>query len=107
MTSIVFVEPDGTRREIDAPDGHSVMEVAMANGIEGIVAECAGSLACATCHVIVDDTSFEKLEERAPMEQDMLEFAACPPQTTSRLSCQVRVTPALAGAEFKIPEAQY
>lgn len=107
MTSIIFVEPDGTRREIDAPDGHSVMEVAMANGINGIVAECAGSLACATCHVVVDDTAFAKLDARASMEQDMLDFAACPPQTTSRLSCQVKVSPALAGAEFKIPEAQY
>ncbi|WP_424988459.1 2Fe-2S iron-sulfur cluster-binding protein [Microbulbifer sp. S227A] len=107
MTKLVFVEPGGARREVEATDGHTVMEAAIAHGINGIVAECAGSLACATCHVFVDETSFQKLAERNTIEQDMLEFAACPVRATSRLSCQITVSEDLAGAVFELPDAQY
>ncbi|WP_349358011.1 2Fe-2S iron-sulfur cluster-binding protein [Stappia sp.] len=106
MARITFVEPDGTRKEIDAVDGRSVMETAIANDVNGIVAECAGSMACATCHVFVDEAHFAGLPEAEQAERDMLDFAAVTARPTSRLSCQIAVGPQLDGAVITIPETQ-
>ena len=106
MLHLTFVLPDGTRTIVEAETGRSIMEVAIAHNLPGIVAECGGSKACATCHVFLDDATAEKAGPPAPDEDDMLDFAAVPRSATSRLSCQVQVVEALDGAVITIPETQ-
>jgi 2Fe-2S ferredoxin len=105
MPKIIYIEPNGTRREVNAPVGMSVMEAALSNEIEGIVALCGGACACATCHVYVEADWFAKLEPPEEMEQGMLE-AAWEPRANSRLSCQIPVSAELDGLTVRIPEKQ-
>ncbi len=87
---------------VDAPLGQSVMEVATKNGV-AMEATCEGSLACATCHVVVAPEWFDKLPKASPEEEDMLDLAFNLTRT-SRLSCQLKVTPELDGIVFTVPE---
>lgn len=105
MTKLIFVDPDGTRHEVEAENGATAMETALKHGISGIVAECGGSLTCATCHVYVDDDWFEKTGEPSAPEEDMLDFAY-DLRPTSRLSCQIKVKDELDGLVLHIPERQ-
>ncbi len=105
MTKIIFVDPDGTRHEVEAEDGETAMETAIRNGISGIVAECGGSLTCATCHVYVDTAWSDKVGAPTPPEEDMLDFAY-DLRPTSRLSCQIKISPDLEGLVLHIPERQ-
>jgi 2Fe-2S ferredoxin len=106
MARITFIQPDGTEQTVDGEPGSTVMETAKVNLIEGIEAECGGACACATCHVYVDDAWKEKTGAPNQMEEDMLDFA-CDVRPTSRLSCQIRVTPELDGLIVRIPEKQF
>lgn len=106
MTKITFVSPDGTETQVDARDGDSVMHTAVSNGITCIVGDCGGAMACATCHVFVDPAWADKTGTRSEGEQDMLEFAATEMQPSSRLSCQITITPELEGLILRIPDAQ-
>jgi len=106
MARITFISADGTRTEINAVNGTSLMVAAVNNGIKGIVAECGGACSCATCHVIVDQEWYKKLTPAAQLEKDMLEFAAEPAET-GRLSCQIPVTDELDGLVVTVPSAQY
>ncbi|MEM6903615.1 MAG: ferredoxin family 2Fe-2S iron-sulfur cluster binding protein [Pseudomonadota bacterium] len=101
MPIVTFINPDGSRHDIDAAEGLSVLEVAHLNNID-IEGACGGSLACATCHVIVDQAWFDKLEAIEEDEEDMLDlaFGLTP---TSRLGCQILLTPALDGLVVKLP----
>jgi len=101
MPKMVFVERDGTRREVDAPLGLSVLEIAHRHGID-IEGACEGSLACSTCHVIVDPSWFPKLVEPTEDEEDMLDLAF-DLQETSRLGCQIIMTEKLDGLVVKLP----
>lgn len=83
MPTITFVNADGSEKEVDAPNGLSVLEIAHKNGID-LEGACEGSLACSTCHVIVDEDWFDKLEEPTEEEEDMLDLAFGL-QQTSRL----------------------
>jgi len=103
MTKLIFVEADGTRHEVEAENGATAMETALNNGISGIVAECGGSLTCATCHVYVDDEWAETVGEPSAPEEDMLDFAY-DIRPTSRLSCQIKVSDELDGLILHIPE---
>jgi 2Fe-2S ferredoxin len=105
MPRIVFVEPGGARREINASVGISVMETALEHGVQGIVAQCGGACACATCHVYVAPAWFDKLPPPEEMEQGMLE-CAWQPRATSRLSCQIPVTSDMDGLELIVPQQQ-
>ncbi|RYH02124.1 2Fe-2S iron-sulfur cluster binding domain-containing protein [Salipiger sp. IMCC34102] len=107
MVQLHFIQPDGTRTSIEAEPGRSVMEVVQSNGIAGIVAECGGSMACATCHAFIDEATIEKIGRSSDMEDEMLDFAATPRRDNSRLTCQVTVTDALEGAEIEIPAEQH
>ncbi|QCE35118.1 2Fe-2S iron-sulfur cluster binding domain-containing protein [Acetobacteraceae bacterium] len=102
MPHMVFVEPDGTRREVNAPVGQSVLEIAHANDID-LEGACEGSLACATCHVIVDPEWASKLPETTEEEEDMLDLAFGV-QKTSRLGCQILMTEALDGLTVLVPK---
>jgi 2Fe-2S ferredoxin len=105
MPLIVFIDRGGARREVQAPDGVTVMEVARQQGVDGIVAQCGGACACATCHVYVSPQWLGKLEPREDMEEGMLE-SAWEPRANSRLSCQIHVTAALDGLEVTVPQRQ-
>jgi ferredoxin, 2Fe-2S len=103
---VTFVHPDNTRQELEVEIGTSVMQAAIANDIEGIVAECGGSMMCATCHVYVVVSDLARTPEMRPEEDEMLEFTASPRQATSRLSCQLVMTEALDGLVVHLPEEQ-
>jgi ferredoxin, 2Fe-2S len=105
MPRIIFVEPDGVRHAVEAQVGVSVMETARRFGVRGIVAQCGGACACATCHVYVAPSWMAKLPPREEMEEGMLE-SAWEPRANSRLSCQIHVTAALDGLEITVPERQ-
>ena len=105
MPKIVFIEPGGARREIAAPVGITLMEAARQHGVRGIVAQCGGACACATCHVYIDPAWTSKLEPREDMEEGMLE-TTWEPRENSRLSCQVHVTAEMDGIEVTVPKQQ-
>ena len=92
MSQITYTDSDGGSRTVQANVGDSVMETAVRNGVPGIVAECGGSLSCATCHVFVDEDELSDLPPMEEMEDEMLFGAATDRQDNSRLSCQLRVT---------------
>ena len=103
MPKMVFIERDGTRRDVDAPLGLSVLEIAHRNKID-IEGACEGSLACSTCHVIVDPEWYELLKEASEDEDDMLDLAFNLTQT-SRLGCQIIITEELDGLTVRLPAA--
>ena len=105
MARIIFIQPDGSRREIDAPLGITLMEAARQHGVQGVIAQCGGACACATCHVYVDPAWLPRLEPREDMEEAMLENA-WQPHNNSRLSCQIHITAALDGLQVTVPAHQ-
>lgn len=92
MPTVHFTDSEGTTRDIDANPGDSVMETAVRNGVPGIVAECGGSLSCATCHVFVDENQLDELDPMSEMEDEMLYGTTEDREDNSRLSCQLKVT---------------
>ncbi|MCH5520376.1 2Fe-2S iron-sulfur cluster-binding protein [Pseudomonas syringae] len=105
MVKVTFVQPDGSSVEVDAKVGGTVMEAAVNNMVKGIDADCGGACACATCHVYVSDDWKEKLQLAEVMESDMLEYAF-EPNASSRLSCQLRITPEMDGLVIRVPTQQ-
>ena len=101
MTKITFIEADGTEKVIDAENGLSLLEVAHNNGV-ALEGACEGSLACSTCHVIVEKEFFEKLPEPSEEEEDMLDLAWGLTHT-SRLGCQIIINDGLDGMKVKVP----
>ncbi len=101
MPKMTFVERDGTRREVDAPLGLSVLEIAHKHGVD-IEGACEGSLACSTCHVIIDPEWYDLLTEASEDEEDMLDLAFGLTQT-SRLGCQIIMTEELDGLTVSLP----
>lgn len=105
MVRIVFRDDAGNAAEIEARPGESLMESAKAAGIAGIEAECGGSMVCATCQVYIAPDWFERLPPASEMEAEMVEYTRHP-RPTSRLSCQIMVTPELDGLEVTTPPSQ-
>jgi 2Fe-2S ferredoxin len=103
MPKMVFVEKNGNRKEVDAPLGLSVLEIAHRNNID-LEGACEGSLACSTCHVVVDKAWYDKLPGASEDEEDMLDLAFGLTHT-SRLGCQIKMTPELDGLTVKLPAA--
>jgi ferredoxin, 2Fe-2S len=106
MPRVTYISHDETAKTLDIDVGTSVMQAAVFNGIDGIVAECGGSCMCATCHVYVRE---DQLALTPPMEADedaMLEGAACERRPNSRLSCQLVVSPEMDGLVVHLPETQ-
>jgi len=102
MSKMTFVEKDGARKEVEAPDGLTVLEVARKNNVE-LEGACEGSLACSTCHVIVDPQYYDMLPEATEDEEDMLDLAFGLTKT-SRLGCQICMTPELDGLVVSLPQ---
>lgn len=107
MPQVTYVAHGGDRHTVDVPMGENVMRGALYNGIDGIVGECGGGLACATCHCYVEDAWAGKLDAPSEAEVQMLESAACEVKPNSRLSCQIAMTEALDGLVVDLPERQY
>jgi 2Fe-2S ferredoxin len=101
MTKIIFIEPDGKEIIVEAQNGLSLLEVAHNNGVS-LEGACEGSLACSTCHLIVEKEFFEKLPEPSEEEEDMLDLAWGLTHT-SRLGCQIIINDDLDGMKVKIP----
>jgi 2Fe-2S ferredoxin len=103
MTQIIFLLPGGGQQCVEAEDGESLMEAARREDLPGIVAECGGSCACATCHVYVDERYMGEVDPLEDFESDMLDGVTAPRRGESRLSCQIRVKPTLSGMVVTIP----
>ena len=103
MVTLHFIQTDGTKITVVAPVGLSVLEVAHQNNID-LEGACEGSLACSTCHVIVDEGFYEALPEATEDEEDMLDLAFGL-TATSRLGCQIILSPEMDGMVLKLPNA--
>lgn len=103
MPSMTFVYPDGTEKTVDAPNGLSVLEIAHKHGVS-LEGACEGSLACSTCHVVIDADWFDTLKDATDDEEDMLDlaFGLTP---TSRLGCQIIMNDELDGLKVALPSA--
>lgn len=106
MTTVRFIQHDGTEQEIDAADGDSVMRAANNHGVPGILADCGGSMTCSTCHVYVLKDWYDKLDPPGEIEESILELAV-EPTSESRLSCQIIVKPELDGLTVRVPKDQF
>ena len=106
MPKVTYRQRDGAEQTIEVPLGWSVMEAAVQNAVDGIVAECGGGCACATCHVYVDGRNGVALPEISDMEGDMLECTAADRKAESRLSCQLKMTAEMDGLVVNIPDRQ-
>ena len=106
MPKITYVTLDGNRHEVEVGNGYSIMEGAINNEIDGIVAECGGACACATCHSYIDEPWLDKLPEMDDMEDSMLD-AAFERKANSRLTCQLEVTDALDGLVVIVADNDY
>ena len=105
MPKIIYRDFQGNSKTIQVDNGLSVMEGAIQNEIPGIDADCGGSMACATCHVYVDDKWFDKIPKAEDAEADMIDMAF-EPKKNSRLSCQLIVSNELDGLIVSIPSKQ-
>ena len=101
MIKVTFINAEGDAHEVEAETGLGLLEVAQAAGMP-LEGTCEGQMACSTCHVIVDKAWFDKLPAAVEDEEDMLDLAAGVART-SRLSCQIDLTPELDGIEVRIP----
>jgi ferredoxin, 2Fe-2S len=106
MPNITYISHSGVTTRIDVPLGDSVMEGAVQNGIDGIVAECGGSCMCATCHVYVDEKFLALLDPIDETQEAMLECTAADRLSNSRLSCQIKVRAEFDGLVVRMPETQ-
>ena len=105
MPQITYKTSEGSSKTIEVENGLSVMEGAVQNGVPGIDADCGGSMACATCHVYVEESWLAKLPKAEEAEVDMIDMAH-EPKKNSRLSCQLIVTDELNGLIVTTPEKQ-
>ena len=106
MPRITFVTTDGQRHEVDVENGYSVMEGAVNHNIKGIVAECGGACACATCHGYIDEAWLDKLPAMDDMEDSMLD-AAFERKDNSRLTCQIEMNDDLDGIVVHVAENDF
>ncbi|WP_009478417.1 2Fe-2S iron-sulfur cluster-binding protein [Rhodococcus sp. JVH1] len=106
MPKVTFRHSNGTEDVIDATPGTSLMQNAMLSDVPGIVAECGGSMMCATCHVFVKEDWLEQVGEPGDLEQEMLESTTEPRQPSSRLSCQITVAEDMDGLIVETPRTQ-
>ena len=105
MSKITYIDSSGNSKTIDVENGLTVMEGAIQNNIPGIDADCGGSMACATCHVYVEEKWLDKLPKPEDGENDMIDMAF-EPKKNSRLSCQLIVSDELNGLQVTTPEKQ-
>ncbi len=103
MPRMTFIDADGTPREVEAPLGHSLLQIAWDNGLD-MEGACEGAMACSTCHVIVDPKWHDRLDAATEDEEDMLDLAPGL-KATSRLGCQIIITEELDGLVVHLPDS--
>ncbi|OXR47962.1 ferredoxin [Pusillimonas sp. T2] len=106
MTIITYVDASGHSSTVDLPDGWTLMQGAVTNGIEGVLGECGGSCACATCHCYIEQDRLGELPVMSSVENDMLDQVAAQRQMNSRLACQIKIGPHLQGLRVELPSVQ-
>ena len=107
MPKVTYIESDGTENIFEVQSGVSVMAAAVENGLTSIAADCGGGMACATCHIYVDDSWLDRVPEADIMESAMLDCVAADRSANSRLSCQIDVSDKIDGLVVRIPSTQY
>lgn len=106
MPLITFIEHNGNAYEADIPVGNTLMQGAVDNMIDGIIAECGGACICSTCHCIVDNTWVAKTGS-ASVDEEMMLDAVSEREDNSRLSCQIVITEEMDGLVVRLPQSQY
>jgi len=106
MPNVTFRHPDGTLTTVSARAGTSIMQAAIREGVDGIIAECGGQAMCATCHVYIDPGQGFDLPKLSDDEDALLDGTAADRLPTSRLGCQVKLTDALDGLVVDLPDKQ-
>jgi 2Fe-2S ferredoxin len=106
MPHITYIEASGQSTTVELPEGWSLMQGATGNGIDGILGECGGSCACATCHCYVEESRLGELPPPSENELAMLENVAAERRPGSRLACQIKATAALEGLVVTLPDVQ-
>lgn len=106
MPHVIYTHSTGERKEVEVPVGQNLMLAAAAHSIDGIVGDCGGAMSCATCHVIVDEKFASLLPAPDDTENQLLDFTAAPREATSRLSCQIVMSPELDGVTVRIADPQ-
>tara|TARA_B100000959_G_C14635027_1_gene481867 strand:+ start:101 stop:421 length:321 start_codon:yes stop_codon:yes gene_type:complete len=105
MAKITYIENDNEEHVVEVPNGNTVMEGAVQNNIPGIDADCGGAMACATCHIYVDEKWYDKIKKKEDGEEDMIDMAF-EANKLSRLSCQITVSDDLDGLIVRMPSKQ-
>lgn len=105
MVQLTFTAFDGTRQELACDPGQSVMQAAVSNGVRGIDGDCGGSMACGSCLVYLDPAWLDRAGTPSDFELGMLELSTNF-QPNARLSCQIKLSPALDGLVVHTPESQ-
>lgn len=106
MPQIVFVTSDGNRYVVDAPPGSNLMDVAVMDGVPGILGDCGGSASCGTCHLIFDESQLARVGHASEAEEALLEGRA-ERAAGSRLGCQILVHGDLDGLVAHVPSSQF
>ena len=106
MVNIVYIDPTGTETTINAQAGWSIMQAGVTNGVDGIVAECGGSCACATCHVYLEGDAAAAVPAASDDEAALLTTVVAEQRPNSRLSCQIKITDKLEGLIVSVAEKQ-
>ena len=106
MPKAVFIQPDGARVAVEVARGESVMRAAVRHNVDGILADCGGSLTCSTCHVYVEDGWLDRLPAPGQHEREMLDYTAAERRPNSRLSCQIRMKDEIDGVTMVVPDCQ-
>ena len=105
MAKVIFINSSGKKTEVDAKVGQSIMEVALNNDIDEVLAECGGSMSCATCHVHIAAEWSGKLEPTTEIEAELVD-CAIDPDEYSRLSCQIFMQEEYDGIVVNLPASQ-
>ncbi len=106
MIAVKFIEHDGTEHVVEGTNKQSLMEAARDNNVPGILADCGGACACATCHVMVSEEWWPRLPDVAMDEESMLDLGLEERTARSRLACQITLTEELDGIVVAMPESQ-
>ena len=106
MPEVTFISTSGEPFTVEIPAGETLMRAAINNSIDGILGECGGACCCATCHVYVDDASIPSVPPIRDMEEQMLGYIVAPRHESSRLACQIIVTPTMEGLTVHLPPTQ-
>lgn len=106
MPRIIFIEHDGSRKEVQTEVGQSAMQAAVSNMVPGVIADCGGACSCATCHGYIDEPWIDRVPAASDDESAMLE-CAMHREDNSRLTCQINITPELDGLVIRLPPSQF